>query len=1133
MKKVLLTITALALACGAAVASRPASRAEAMDMVRQGLVRKAPPTFRQSENGQLFGNYSSAAPHAIAKGVRKAAQVATRPPMKLTAGGSALYGWQASSYAPGFFPGMYELTPDGYVKMWDDPKFLEMDQNTMHSGWIVNGKVCGYVYDLYYGYIYGMYYEEIDFVSGKTLTFEELDDSRAQQFTVCTYRPSDRMVYGYGMCPETYDYAFLKVNPDTPGQYELLSTITNDQLPYAICHNPVDDTLYGVTIRQKVVKINYDGTQQELFALPYDNLAYYIAGMVFSPVENVFVMNVNYSDNTSELIRFNLDGTVEPYMELHYGESFNMLFSTDADVRSDSPARPELTGIYFDNGATSGYSIFRLPSVKVNGGEIGQPMSGFALIDGDLYRQYDNLQPGSELKVEYTDIPSGRHHFDFYLTCGDCRSGGASVVRWVGNDIPLPPTNVKLTGTNLSWEPVTQGVSGGFVDVDKMEYVVSLAGERYCVTKETDIEVEFPTDIEQQKISASVVARCNGMESDPAVSNRVLHGNPYTLPMHIEPNQEQVELCQVIDGNANGTGWQYNPFDKDFRCTYTSAGEGDMDDWVFLPYFSLDDTGVCYRVTFEAGLFTDTYMEESLEVFVGKAPGIGKAPLVELMTIPVVEEFCLPDFGNTYEGLFTIDEPGVYYLGFHCTSKEDQFGYWVKNVTVDNPGIQTASPGRVTDLTATGAELGVLEATVSFTMPLVDLSGNPLDAAAPLKAVIKAAGTTEVSAAPGEKVTRVITTGQGENQISVKVTCGDLQGLEALVNVYTGVEIPGAVVNINGVVSDDMRSFTLTWDGPEAGENGGYIVPSDIIYHIYKAVPTASGSRDLVKIDSTMEKSYTYTNTESQEFVELGVAAGNVAGECNMLMGVSGLVGVPYTLPIVERFDDPEGDMAQNPWLIYSPDDDYTAYWGLGSPHDIDSGFEDRMSLALIASVRYDGGKGCIGIPRISTKGQSEVTVKITAYEGEKAGDMSLTGECYGMDNKLTVGTMTCKSSGEPKFTTHTLTLPAALLDKEWVQLYVECDLPDPMHSSAFNFLEITGKTDGIISVGSDTQAVVTAGHGFITVNNCQGSCVAVTEVSGVTVASVAQADAQLTVTVAPGVYLVNVDGNVSKVAVK
>ena len=89
------------------------------------------------------------------------------------------------------------------------------------------------------------------------------------------------------------------------------------------------------------------------------------------------------------------------------------------------------------------------------------------------------------------------------------------------------------------------------------------------------------------------------------------------------------------------------------------------------------------------------------------------------------------------------------------------------------------------------------------------------------------------------------------------------------------------------------------------------------------------------------------------------------------------------------------------------------------------------------------------------------------------------------------------------------------------------------MHSSAFNFLEITGKTDGIISVGSDTQAVVTAGHGFITVNNCQGSCVAVTEVSGVTVASVAQADAQLTVTVAPGVYLVNVDGNVSKVAVK
>lgn len=1131
MRKVILFMMWVAFACLCAQAAGPLSRAEAASLIREGKARKAPLTFRQpAENGSFFDRYDRKTVHRLSEASKNKTPLAGTPRKSVgntTVGGSSILGWQSASFAEGFFPGLYTLTDDGgYQLMWKDTSYFELEENTMKTGWLHNGKICGYVFDMYYGYVFGLWYQEMSLSGGEVLKRETLDLSSSQQFTVCAYRPSDNTVYGYGLCDESYYYAFFKVDPSAPGDYELVRTIDNSDLCYAMCYNPVDDTMYGVTIRQKFVKINYDGTQETLFTLPYDDLAYYIAGMVYSPVENVFFMNVNYSSTgKSAFIKISTDGNVETYQDLQYGESFNMLFTTDENVRPDSPGRPVLTDICFNGGDTSGYSVYRLPSQKVNGEKIEGRLSAVASVDSEPYLTYSDLEPGSDLRVEYRDLTPGRHYFSFHVMDGEYPSGSVSNEKYIGNDVPKAPTGLVLTADSLRWNAVTESVHGGFLDLPELKYAVYIDGEQYALTPDTCIAVSLPSDRIQQKYAATVVATCHGMESEAVVSNKVLWGEAYTLPVHIYPTQEQADLCTVFDGNHDNQGWYHSAISHDFRIGYTSAGEGNVDDWVFLPYIRLDNAGTLYHFTYDAGLFTSQFLEESIEIFAGKS----NTP--EAMTVPIVKEFCLLDQEKTYEALFSVPEPGIYYIGIHCTSKEDQYGLWVKNIRIEDMGIVASSPEKVSGLSAEGKARGELKATVSFTMPSYDVSGNPIPSDILLSAEVQAASVVVVDAKPGEKVTMDVETVQGDNEISVVVFCNGNNSLPARTNVFTGVTVPAPVSEVKRTVSADMRSVTLTWEAPDYGEDDGYIVPEDLVYHIFKYVANNSGTSDLVEIDTTVDCEYTYTNNDYQEFLDIGVAPGNVAGICQTVMGVSEVVGVPYSLPMVENLDDPDGDFAQNPWLTYQPDDDYTAYWTMGSPHDVNPEFDDRQSLAIIASVRYDAGYGCLGMPRFTTVGESEANIAISVYDGPDAGVMSVKGMSGSSDEVIVIGEMK-PSGGAPAFVEYTFSLPAELLGQQWVQLYIECDLPDPMHIAAFNRVQVNGSTVGVDSTGV-TPCTFSAGKGYLKIYGCRNIDISVFDVNGVSVYSGKPEGDQLSLDLNAGVYLLCIDGKTMKTIVK
>lgn len=226
------------------------------------------------------------------------------------------------------------------------------------------------------------------------------------------------------MCDASSNYCWMQVDPSAPGEYELLLDMPDDRdICYSLCYNPSDDCLYGVTVDQEFVRIARDGTQEILFKIELDNLAYYIAGLVYSPIEGLFHWNPNFYDYTSAMATISLDGTVDVYESLEYGEEFNVLFTSDINVGPASPARPELVEVSFEGSSLDGYSIFRIPSLLVDGTPVGGPLTCRVFVDKQPYRVYEDVAPGSELKVEYTGLEEGLHHFVFRAEYGGRRPG--------------------------------------------------------------------------------------------------------------------------------------------------------------------------------------------------------------------------------------------------------------------------------------------------------------------------------------------------------------------------------------------------------------------------------------------------------------------------------------------------------------------------------------------------------------------------------------------------------------------------------------------------------------------------------------------------------------------------------------
>lgn len=1074
---------------------------------------------------------------SVRRGVLRTS-VKTKPvkaPDRITAGGSAVYGYSIFSMGDEY-QGMYDIGASGITPLWQD-SFYSDEGVYLANGVLIDGRLYGNTLPSFFATETTEHWVVYDFADGEVISSSRLDfESDAPYITRMSFNTLDGCFYYEGVHPD-YEGARVMVTMKSPlddiRDVTFLAPVSNDMTLCGMCYVAPENCFYGITGGSDLIKIDTDGTRTAVGQLDLSEIGFnpdYDLGMVYSPVEDVIYMTPS-SDSASYLVTVSLDGN-DIDIIYPFENSNQIVFLTTSDQYVYDPLKPDAPAFVscdFPDGSTTGHCVFRMPSATADGSDITGDMKALVTLDGALYGEFAAAE-GVELCVDFTDIPAGMRSFGCSVDYDGHVSRSVRYQAYIGNDIPATPQNVALSEDKVSWDAVTEGVNGGYVDLDAITYTVEINDTPYGTTSDLHLDISLPQDGELQVYKAEVYASCNGMMSSPGRSNTIAVGRPLDLPVTIVPTNGQIELCSIVDANADGRTWKYNQTFEAFDISYTTNGES-HDDWLFMPPVDVATTAGYLSMSFETALRNSDYPDEYLEVWIGEKPTPGG------MTRCLMERFTpdadIADKFATVETLFEAEGADVLYVGFHCVSDADQMGLFVRDIKLESSNISDESPAAPDNLTVSPGVNGALSATVSFGMPLKNLGGADLDPDARITATIAgSADMKTLAGAPGEAVSAELATFQGDNTISVTLSIDGLDGITQYVSVYTGV-YPPAVPEITRIdLNPDMSGLTMTWNPVTvSAEEGGYVDPATVTYSIYRLVQSPYGNYWEPVAESLTECHYTYSISEGEEMAVtgIGVASSNEAGNCGQLNYTMAYLGTPYTLPVEEAFAD--NNLTINPWVVYTPDSDYTGTWGANMlQYLVDIPDVDPEALCF-AAIGSEGAKARMGIPRFSTRNVDEAYLVFDTYTGEYAADLTVLAICHELSDPVVIGEIIHGDVEEIASTT--FSIPSELLDKDWIEIYLDAFFPSPESVGIMTRFAASAGNGMISSVDASSKASVRGGCGMIAVEGHAGEIMSVATVDGVIVAAGTVTDDEFEVAVSPGIYLVRAGNDTAKVIVR
>lgn len=1027
--------------------------------------------------------------------------------------GTNLYGYTASGTA-----GFYDILPDGPVIRWEDTGYQSRFYVPMTSGWLNDGKMCGYATFLGGTSAYDNFYVEYDWATGEILQSKELSGGNA--FRTAVLNTSDRYIYGYGVNGSTT--TFMKASVDNPTSIEVIREVSSSEICYGLTYNSVDNYVAGILNTGALVKITPDGVQTPLMMTGVAcNVDSKKSPLAYSAATGLYYWNpmLKSWDNAF----FIIDAENQNIEQVSTFPDKQMQFMlAEGGVVADVPVEPEILSLEFPMGSADGKATVKLPAELNSGTPIKTPLHWEAQVDNVTAGEGD-AAAGAEVTVTYTGLSTGSHSFTFTTTLDGEKGATASRTIYVGHDTPLKPEGVTLTATRVSWEAVTEGVHGGYVDAGAMTYTVAINGEVIATTEATYCDVPASDDTTMRLLTATVTATATGLSSEAAASNSIVAGDALQMPVFIAPTADDFGLCAHYDGNEDGRGWTFDATEAAFNSGYNDNTP--LDDWLFLPPVQIDEPGT-YYFSMQAKRRRNYFNQEYMEVRFGAEATPGA-----MADGVIVKEFVPGTEYEVYTGSLNVTAAGKYYVALHAMSGKDQAGILVKDITVSDNGVRADSPAAVTSLRAEAGVDGALQAKVSFKMPLTTVGGTDLDASAVIAATVKGAENVTVTGAPGEAVSTTVPTVQGWNKIAVETSLDGANGLVATVEVYCGVEVPAPVSNVQRTISEDMMSATFTWDAPEEGYDGGYISVDDLKYNVYVLTETMLGDVWELLAENVETRSYTFTATElMQDAYDVGICAVNAAGVCPETVSNLAVLGKPHTLPMIETFDI-AGIYTYQPWVIYVPSDDYNTQWGVLPMSVLPFMDSAPAGNALCGMGLSNGCLGRSGFPVFSTKGcTNSVRFSAPFWLGESSTpDLKVTGITHGMTEPVEVGVVPAQGEDWQKVE---FVLPESLMNREWVQLYLEASFPE----GSAQWVVMDGYT---ISETSGINAAVTPGvkvraiAGGIEISAPKGLPYAIYANSGATIATGTTSDDVNAVALQPGIYLVKVANNTVKVIVR
>lgn len=596
--------------------------------------------------------------------------------------------------------GWYQIHPEGgQTCIWID----ETDVHPAYfiTGWVIDDKLCGI-----YGNHSEAHYIEYYVKNGEFISISpEIDIDGANHYRYIStgaYNPNDGYVYGFSYNASfTQDY-FVKAPASDISKVEIIREMPRFYVAGSACaFNTKDNHLYCVDRFGDFIRIDVHGNFELAASYPFTGgtaVADYAMGMAYSPREDCFYWNRQFASFESDLVR--IDAKTYQYTKVYdlpIFDHYTVMSCIDSDGHDQGPALPTLVSAVFEPGSDSREMTYTLPTLAADGTALPSEIEWTCICRPLEETVTGKGAPGSQVNVNFADIPTGEVQIEFYASVDDKKGASNFYNAWAGMDYPAYPLNLKISNQgggdfDLTWDAVTTGAHGGYFDSSDVKYAVFVNGKQEVLTSDTSARIVLPRSNVKKQYTIVVYAYAHDNLSEDAAYIQIEVSNSTDYIFTLDAADEDLSEVKYFNPDSDNSEWKVVTDFWGNRAFFCRADANNAsNDWLITPPISFTKTENKYEISLSACANSNTKKDEYIEVRMGTEP-----------TPEAMQAICiLPKSqvtGTTYKelkSLFDVPGEGVYYIGLHAISDAGMAGVYVKNMKVaftDTPsGVNTIS----------------------------------------------------------------------------------------------------------------------------------------------------------------------------------------------------------------------------------------------------------------------------------------------------------------------------------------------------------------------------------------------------------------------------------------------------------
>lgn len=680
-------------------------------------------------------------------------------------------------------------------------------------------------------------------------TWRNIEYDQSPDLNVLSYSmtcdPVTETVYG---CFFSSDLQNLEIGTLDPLTMKRTGTIGTVDTPLFAMGFSSDGTLYGIDNAGALYKVSLTDASYTKVADTGITTTYNTTGAIdtFSDVFYYAACPAGPSDDIARdwaLYSIDLKNgyKVEKCWDLN--AELGGMYVANAAAKSEAPAAPVLNSISFEDGSLSGKVSFTAPDTTFGGDTLTGELEYGIIANGKTVKT-GTVMAGNSAEVELALTEATLYAISVYVTneAGISPKSG-KISQWIGNGMPLVPTGVAVDYTygdndvTFSWQPVTESVSNGYFNADKVTYSVfrSIDGGQYEKIADHVAATEVKDNV--SSVENATIYRYAVCANHEELTTEMVYGDYFTVGVVETPFAPDFsdELTQGYftskDYQGMGLKWKYSSYDQAMMMFWNAPfGSVNMDAALLSAPVKMEG-GKLYEISY------DVFVESYYTYGVGLQWGADPENLTTVIE-PVSVNSSTTSYLDPLRQCVTVSPAadGVYYFAVRVLSNgASNCKLFVNNISV-SAGLETSAPSAVTDVTFTPYYNGAKKLDISMKAPTTTIDGDPLTEITKIE-VVRGGNTVKTFISPAVGETLSFTDqGTANEDVDYTIVAYNSNGAGTAYHgsAHMGVNMPVSPADCAIVQDlDNPGMVTVSWTPVAKDINGFDIDPSLLRYAIF------------------------------------------------------------------------------------------------------------------------------------------------------------------------------------------------------------------------------------------------------------------------------------------------------------